>query len=169
MQLTRETWSLGAKEHGYLEDTQEDNRQLLRNTDTLMFQGSRPLTGMLRARRNNVSKSRASLSAYVPSRPTCWAPYCPGPSLPPCSGRLALGVLNKDGCLVMKEVQGGTALQARAVGEDFRMNGMQRLRGVRGKEGLAHPSWLWECLRLGGRACAWCHGDSCLYSQRSGE
>lgn len=146
MQLTRETWSLGAKENGYLEDTQEDNRvtersgwQLLRNTDTLMFQGSRPLTGMLRARRNNVSKSRASLSAYVLSRPTCWAPYCPGPSLPPCSGRLALGVLNKDGCLVMKEVQGGTALQARAVGEDFRMKACRDSEGFEGKRGWPTP------------------------------
>lgn len=50
---------------------------------------------------------------------------------------LVIGVLNKDEYLVMK---GGTTLQSRAVQEDFRTNGMQGLKGVRGEGGLAHPS-----------------------------
>lgn len=77
----------------------------------------------------------------------------------PYSGTLAIGVLNKDGYLVMKEVPGGATLQSRA----SRYAGTQR--GSRGKGG-----WfiLGDCgnesLRLGGKACAWCHSDLCSYS-----
>lgn len=53
----------------------------------------------------------------------------------PYSGTLAIGVLNKDGYLVIKEVPGGATLQSRAVQEDFRTNGTQGLKGVRGEGG----------------------------------